>query len=82
MSDEPLPPPPLEVVVGEFTIHIRPALNRAWLAQIPDRDGPRMIVRGRGRDGALKRARRWCAWAMKRPKERPRKRRPGLKAPS
>jgi hypothetical protein len=43
VSDEPLPPPPDAVVVGEFTIHLRPGLNRVWLARISDRDGPLAI---------------------------------------
>ena len=75
MSDE-LPPPPDTLVVGEFTVHLRQGLNRAWLAKIADRDGPRTMVRGQGRDIAIRRARAWCNRAMKRPDEMPRKRRP------
>jgi hypothetical protein len=75
VSDE-LPPPPDTLVVGEFTVHLRQGLNRAWLAKIADRDGPRTMVRGQGRDIAIRRARAWCNRAMKRPDEMPRKRRP------
>ena len=74
MSDEPLPPPPDTFVVGEFTVYLRPGLNRTWRAQIADRDGPCMIVRGQGRERAIRRARAWCLKAMK--SEPPRKRRP------
>ena len=49
MSDE-LPPPPDTLVVGEFTVHLRQGVNRVWLAKIADRDGPRTMVRGQGRD--------------------------------
>jgi hypothetical protein len=48
VSDE-LPPPPDTLVIGEFTIHLRQGVNRAWLAKIADRDGPRIMVRGQGR---------------------------------
>jgi hypothetical protein len=82
VSDTPLPPPPDTLVVGEFTIHLRQGINRAWLAQIADRDGPRIVVRGRGRDSAIRRARAWCARAMKDPAARPRKRRPRGTAPA
>ena len=34
--NEALPPPPDVVVVGAFTIHLRPGLNRMWFAQIVD----------------------------------------------
>jgi hypothetical protein len=83
VSEDPLPgPPPDTFVAGEFTVHLRPGLNRTWRAQITDRDGPCMIVRGRGRERAIRRARAWCERAMKRPEEMPRKRRPRKKAPS
>ena len=81
MSDE-LPPPPDTLVVGEFTVHLRQGLNRAWLAKIVVIDGPRLMVRGQGRDIAMRRARAWCERAMKRPDEMPRKRRPRGKAPA
>jgi hypothetical protein len=83
VSEDPLPgPPPDTFVAGEFTVHLRPGLNRTWRAQITDRDGPCMIVRGRGRERAIRRARAWCERAMKRPEERPRKRHPRRKARS
>ena len=82
VSDNALLPAPDTFVVGEFTVHLRPGLNRTWLAQIADRDGPCMMVRWRGRERATSRARTWCARAMKRPEERPRKRRPRRKARS
>jgi hypothetical protein len=59
VSDEPLPPPDT-FVVGEFTVYLRPGLNRTWRAQIADRDGPCTIVRGQGRERAISRARAWC----------------------
>jgi hypothetical protein len=77
-----LPPPPDTLVVGEFTVHLRQGLNRAWLAKIADRDGPRIMVRAQGRDIAVRRAREWCERAMKRPEEMPLKRRPRGKAPA
>jgi hypothetical protein len=55
VSDEPLLPDTL--VVGEFTLHLRRGLIRTWRAQIADRDGPCMIVRGQGREHAIRRAR-------------------------
>jgi hypothetical protein len=79
VSHEPLPLPPETLVVGEFTVYLRPGLNRTWRAQIADRDGPCMIVRGQGRERAIRRARAWCLKAMKR--QPPRKRRPRRKAP-
>jgi hypothetical protein len=82
VSDDALPPPPPDTfAVGEFTVHLRPGLNRTWRAHIADRDGPCMMVRGLGRERAIRRARAWCLRAMKRPAERPRKRRPRLKGP-
>jgi len=40
VSEDALPPPlPDAFVVGEFTVYLRPGLNRTWRAQIADRDG-------------------------------------------
>ena len=70
------------VVVGAFTVHLRPGLNRMWFAQIADFAGHRTTVRGRGREGAVREARRWCARAVKKPEDMRRQRRRRPKAPS
>ena len=80
--NEALPPPPNVVVVGAFTVYLRAGLNRMWFAQIADDVGHRTTVRGRGREGAVEAARRWCARAVKKPEMIRRQRRRRPKTPS